>query len=651
MRRREDGATTVLIAVVAVIIFAMAAVAVDLTNAYSRKRDIQTDADFAALAASQEDTFPADTQPAAGDPVVTMVADYIVENFPQDDLCSNWGGDNRANCDSEATMRLNLANNILTDGDWKNGEVAYGKFTTDATIGIPTDLAAPRDYFDEDPLFLTVVTPRAQVDFGFAGIFGPGAPSKTKVYASATVALRSPGEGVMPVYAVSGCDYGRQTITDPAGGHVEPVPVPPLLFDTDTNNARLTAPTTTAPNPLPDQVSVNAATTAVTILGSQLLNTTQDAAKGTPGIPDEVSVGYFLPASSPGGPLLVERPIKLTPLFAGDPVSTNNALISDIPTSVSAVEGVWYVRVKQYVNPPGPTPLSYQWSARDEAIPLRVGEAVLECNAGSNDGNFGTLRLPRNDGPTSDDLPMNIADALQFTLAIYPGSDPPYECTNLGSPAVHVPDENTLPTSTNAPPVETGTNCVPTDPGLPANVATQGLIEGVGSVPGRLDADTTEGCDPDGNSDRVDSDVRISPSQGDYMINNDVITCFFLDDTTTLSQIVDPAYSGDPLISKDIFKSPRFYWLPVLKDEPISGASNEYSIIDFRPAFITDMELASTKQVRIMGPTNNGLTVEHNNITTMKVVFFNVLALPRTVEGGPTTPYLGIGPKVLQLID
>ncbi|MGH3507861.1 MAG: pilus assembly protein TadG-related protein, partial [Nocardioidaceae bacterium] len=346
MRRREDGATTILIAVIAVIIFAMAVVAVDLTNAYSRKRDIQTDADFAALAASQEEEFPAETpQPLAGDPVVTMVADYIVENFPQDDQCSNWGGDNRANCDSEATLRMNLANSILVDNDWKNGEVRYGKFTTDALIGIPTDLAEPRAYFEEDPLFLTVVTPRAQVDFGFAGIFGPGAPSNTKVYASATVALRSPGEGVMPVYAVAGCDYGRQTITDPAAGHTEPVPVPPLLFDTDTNNARLDTPTTTAPNPIPDQVSVNAATTAVTILGSQLLNTDPDPAKGTPLIPDEVSVGYFLPAGSPGGPLLVERPIKLTPLFAGDPVSTNTALISDIPTSVSAVEGVWYVRV------------------------------------------------------------------------------------------------------------------------------------------------------------------------------------------------------------------------------------------------------------------------------------------------------------------
>ncbi|MGH3507267.1 MAG: hypothetical protein ACRDO2_08705, partial [Nocardioidaceae bacterium] len=321
------------------------------------------------------------------------------------------------------------------------------------------------------------------------------------------------------------------------------------------------------------------------------------------------------------------------------------------PTTVSAIEGVWYVRVKQFIDPPGPTPPSYQWSDRDEAVPLRVGEAVLECTAGSNDGNFGTLRLPRNDVPTADDLAMNIADALQFTLAVYPGSDPPYECTNLGDPAVHVPDETTLPTNTNDPPIETGTNCVPTDPGLPANVATQGLIEGVGSTPGRLDADTTEGCDPDGGSDRVDSDVRISPSAGDYMINNDVITCFFLDDSTTLAQIIDPAYTGDPLISKDIFKSPRFYWLPVLKDEPISGTSNEYSIIDFRPAFITDMEPTSTKQVRIMGPTNNGLTVESNNITTMKVVFFNVLALPRTVEGGPTMPYLGQGPKVLQLID
>ena len=60
------------------------------------------------------------------------------------------------------------------------------------------------------------------------------------VAASALVNVFTAGKRVMPMYAVQGCDYGLQTLADPANGHTTPV-VPTLAFDTDTNTTQLTA--------------------------------------------------------------------------------------------------------------------------------------------------------------------------------------------------------------------------------------------------------------------------------------------------------------------------------------------------------------------------------------------------------------------------
>ena len=101
----------------------------------------------------------------------------------------------------------------LTDLDLDNGEVRY------VEAG------------------LQVVAPRARVDFGLAGAF-PGMASGTYVGGTATVNVFSGGQRVMPMFAVAACDYGRQTLTDPAGGHVTPV-VPTLAHNADTNNTDL----------------------------------------------------------------------------------------------------------------------------------------------------------------------------------------------------------------------------------------------------------------------------------------------------------------------------------------------------------------------------------------------------------------------------
>ena len=73
--------------------------------------------------------------------------------------------------------------------------------------------------------------------------------------------------------------------------------------------------------------------------------------------------------------------------------------------------------------------------------------------------------------------------------------------------------------------------------------------------------------------------------------------------------------------------------------------------IDFRPAFITDQGNAATKST--LPTASNGLTYTSNNkgIESVQVVFFNWKALPLDANGGVIGPYLGVGPKIPQLID
>ncbi len=244
---------------------------------------------------------------------------------------------------------------------------------------------------------------------------------------------------------------------------------------------------------------------------------------------------------------------------------------------------------------------------------------------------------------------MNMAASLQdpLSLAIYPPTAPD-TCTGAGSPAVR----------SVKPELNPGTNCVDTDTGLPANAATAGLIEGVtGTVtkPGRLDKDTTPGCGPGGSSDRFDTGIKKSGAIN-YTINNDILTCFFTDNAVTVSDITQKNYAGPVVISADIYESPRFFWQPILSVNP-AGGSEFYSIIGFRPAFVTDQPPTASKSnntvcATAVAPcaTNNGLRIENNGVTTIKVIFFNENALPGSVRG-PTIEYLGTGPKAVRLVN
>ncbi len=600
-RRTEDGVTAVLVAILAVLMFSLAALAVDLSNAFSRKRDVQSQADFAALAGGSE--LPnSGLTPSVSDTIVDAVADYMEQNQPQDD--------------SDVYPSKAEYEALLTDGGRDNGEIFYG--TYDESTGTVTP----------DTDILTVLAPKTQVDFGLASVMGV---SQTRVQASATVAIRSPGTAVMPVYAVTGCDYGPQTITQPTNGQVDPVS---LWSPNDTNGASLTSIT-------PTQVALNSSGVTMTITGSNFIQgNAQNQRKVT-------TVGFFQSLATPPPPEEVT-------VAAANVTATQVSNVT-IPTEVTAVDNVWYVRVGMLDNQG-----EFKWSNVLDAQLLQVGTPILTCAAGSNSGNFGTLILPRTDSSnntTNGWLPINMAVGLEppLSLRVYPGDYAliPAECNPGTPPAVY---SATTGEATLVP----QTNCVDTDTGLPATAATAGLVTGAGGYTGRLNEPTTDsrtgasgatvGCDPTGTTDE-----RTISLQGNsqYNINNDVLTCFFTQDMAaqgvTVNAISQPTYAG-PTLSSEIYESPRFFWQPVLKVQPTDGGSQHYSIVDFRGAFLTDQALTATKDNPLVGLPDNGVTIQNNQVRTIRVVFIAKTALPAPNEG-PTIDYLGIGPKSVQLVD
>ena len=601
-RRDESGAVAILFAFLTVALFTIAAMSVDLGNAIARRTDTQTQADFGAFAAAQHQTETAKSGMTISAAMKDAVALAMNNNQPQDDSGTCW------------TTKTCVAADELTDNDLLNGEIRYC-----AGAGCGTGYSATVKG-------LQVVAPRNKVDFGLANFIGV---DSTTVNGRALINVFTAGKRVMPMFAVEGCDYGLQTLADPATGHTTPV-VPATLFATlDTNQNNLVYNQVTSPfSPQPR----NSSGTDVSSLTLNSTNNTVsiDASKWK----DLAAIGFF---RANGDAPIVQTSFGLAPstsgLASGYTKNSGSRLALNVPDAVATFEEVWWIRARDTAG---------TWSPLGEALPMRVGDAVLECDAGSKAGNFGTLKFPRTDVPTGNEIPANIALGLQSPLTPevhqWALANPPAAlCTDGVNGAI-------LSSGTNLRP---GTNCVDTDTGLPANVATEGLVTGGTYGSGVLQTQNTRpGCNPKGQDNNRTLSITGNPS-----INDDVLTCYFTSGATSIAEVASDSYSGGPAFDVSILSAPRFFYVPVLRKDPTSGGSQTYSIIDFRAAFITD-EAWSTAAVKgsKTGTSDNGIYVQGNDIKQIKVVFFNSKALPS--EGDiPIIDYLGVGTRVIRLID
>lgn len=585
MRRRrsrgEDGQVAVLVGLLSVVLMGAASMAVDLGQAFVQRQDVQEDTDLAALAGVAGSNLPGTTAGSCGYGPRAAATDQAVIDVAAH-LVANAGDSWSVTPTATGLADCNLA----------NGEVLYGSVAT--TSGVLT--------LTYDPYLLTVISPDRDVTFAFAPVLGN---DSTQVDARATAAIRSPAVRSVPFYAFVGCDWGRQTIAQPNNGHA--ATTVSLAFPDESNAATLTS-LTTDPLSDPPRITVPAPDPSpLTIAGTGLKNAQKPV----------MGLGFF----EPGGSSPVWVP-------AADFAShTDTAIrLANVPAAVRTVPGDWYVRVRT----------SDGWSKVYDnhgsllALPLIVGNPTLTCGQGSSGGNFGTLRLfpSWGGGSTNVQIALNIAKGLEHTLAAHPSPVASGLCGTGTAGTVLWPNE--------------ATNCIATDPGMAAQAAQAGFIEGVGSTKGRLgNVATGTGC--------ADSGAPATTVLEGFVINNDSLSCFLTSDDVNLGTINSADYAGDPVFSPAIYHSPRFMLIPVLAVQPTSGASRSYQIVGFRPAFLTGQPNSATRST----PPNpgNGLTLDrHGEIESVQVVFINGNALP-PMDAAGTTDYAGSGPRVIRLVD
>jgi Putative Flp pilus-assembly TadE/G-like len=542
LRRTERGATAILAAILAVSLFSVGAVAVDMGQVYAKRSALQSNVDMAVIAATAK--------------------------LDQPDTCSP---------ETVATAETYLT---------KPSNEVDGQYAVDLG-GAPGDNTG---FIQCQDWKVSLWAPRSHADFGLAEVMGFDG---VDVPAFAAAQVMSPSQSSsMPFYAADGCDSGTQIISDPPPGPSTPSEVPPLEpTTTNPNNAGLG---TIDPNDVPSGSSVNL---PVRITGTNLDGVT--------------AVGF----TTAGG--LHEEVTSLT--ITG----TTQIDLTTVPQDVLDEDGIWYVRVFKDAN----------WSATDEALAFTVG-SLLFCDGAVN-GNFGTLRVARTGVDTADWLPYNIIRGLEPRLAPWPPPVPD-ECEDGVPPAV----TSDLPNEVND-----GTNCLWTDPGFPAEPATDALVKGVDSYAGRLDEDTTPGCSRSGGNERTAN----APSLG-HGLNDDLFTCFLLN-----GHSIEDAVDGEPgILSADILQSPRFFMVPVVPVDPFSGAFSRHPILEFRPAFLTDQPLFATQAnpgTAYISP-YNGIEFHGNKIRRVRVVFFDAASIPETAPPvGGEVEYIGSGTRVIVLVE
>jgi hypothetical protein len=544
--RRDDGATAIMVALLALVLIGAGALAVDIGQVMAKRAALQSNVDHAVMAAAAQ--------------------------------LNNSGPRNQAVVDTATEYLTKATNQVpdqvaidLGDGDLSTGHIECANWKVD------------------------LWAPVSNVSWGMAravtGSEGVDVP------AHAAAQIKSPASaGTLPMYAVAGCDFGPQQITDPppgqgGGGGSSPPPLTPT--STNNYNDRFTISPTEVDGetPTPVPMTLTAATT------------------GNPDLSTVQAVGFTKATG---------EHYTATP---SSPPTTSQVQIATVPAEVLAEEGIWWVRLWD----------GTRWSRNDYAQSFVVG-GLLFCG-GAVSGNFGTLHIGRNDTQPSNYLALNIIKGPQPQLATYSGSET--HCANQ-SPWITSDRPQEYPASSTG--WNDGTNCVSTDPGFPGQVATDGFISGAGGEPGRLNAPTTPGCDRNGGSNKTVATPGNGPT-----LNDDHLRCFLISNSYSVADVI----AGEPgVLSADILESPRFFRIPVIPVQAEQGTSNMYPIIAFRAGFITNEPSGTSGSW-------NGIEIPSGNkVQQINVVLFPDSALPETAPPvGGEIDFTGSGTRVIVMVE
>ena len=214
---QDRGTVAVVVALSATLIFALCALGVDLGAGFARKRDIQTQADLAALAAAAK--LPADLVDDANNAdIYAQATAYATKNEVGGQDTSLWD---------------------FSDDDATNGFIEF--------VGRNK---------------LRLLAPKSHVNFVLAP--AAGLPNGMDVSAVAAAEIRSPGKS-LPFFVSTVCGWKAQTILDQtAGPSIPPTYVPTLSPTTSPAASASIDSISSSPSPVP----AGASSVSITVTGS-----------------------------------------------------------------------------------------------------------------------------------------------------------------------------------------------------------------------------------------------------------------------------------------------------------------------------------------------------------------------------------------------
>lgn len=574
-RDEQSGAVAIMVALMAVVLMLVAAMSVDLGNAWARGRSVQKQADLAAIGAgSLLPMSPTSTGHTPAD-IAARAADLLNTNAAQGQVATT-------------------ATDLL-DADVSNGSLAF--FDKDGSTCVDK---CPR---------MRLTPPASWVEFGLAGMVSDG----VSVVRSATVEVYSelpPMDKVVPLWLPYGCGYGPVDADTDQGG-----PTPTVTLSPDPASSDTTEPTTEAATPIPitplgthtltgtDPITVVAGG-SVTISNYTIGDLDSNTAKASIRMvsPDGTRyIEYAASSSVPHGQLTVQT-FTVSTEVTDTPGTWSVYAMAQASGSGKAAE---YSSNSLQLTVTGTPPTTAAPDPTDSPSASASPTSVPVGCVGQDRGNFGQMASPRKDSVNQEALAMNMAVGLDHLVV-------PFD-TQAHTPQKECADKNGNNVIAGAQLDDAsvdGNNCIIADSGNDGPAFFQGLVTGINGHPGRIAAvnGTTRstGC---GQADTI---------VGGVTINNDVLSSY-LKSGYTLGDISGTAASPE-MLDQEILNSPRFVWLPMVLAN--DRAQQGYQpIIDYVAGFITD-EVNGCDETA-----SNGVTTSGNSLKSIRLFAFNKNAL------------------------
>jgi hypothetical protein len=163
----------------------------------------------------------------------------------------------------------------------------------------------------------------------------------------------------------------------------------------------------------------------------------------------------------------------------------------------------------------------------------------------------------------------------------------------------------------------------------------------------------------------------------DFVTHDSLLTAAMFFNLSTYVNDGTPVLTPRNALEADIYRSARFFWVPVLSTAlaptPNANDAGAYPVLTFRPVFITQQQHTGVDEIDLVldavdgvvksllnideptdptDPGDHGILMQGTELRALRFMTIEPSALPVVPHdfSGPTTDYLGVGPKIVKLV-